>query len=268
MSSEVDHDQAKAKKAGRKRKKQKKQVIELSLWINGCKYEFGLLCTFCTKQPAICHCPECTDFYCQSCDSVAHNTKKRKHHVRSKLPHLDMQRAAGLITCAVRRYGHIKLLQKRCREVFTRHFDKQTLNYYYYNPVYGTTSWRKPYCLRNEELFPFMSPYYAACKMQNLYHLFRAREKSRALLLSQYRKVFDRTQGRFYYAFHGRSYLLPRSSWRRPRLLGRRSFPKDLQPVYTPDVAALVVQRKWRSILLRQFFRALVRASYDEVGPL
>eukprot|EP01031_Cornospumella_fuschlensis_P039725 gene39725-48366_t len=167
MSSEVEQDQAKAKKLGRKRKKERKQVIELSLWINGCKYEFGLL---------------------------SHNTKKRKHHVRSKLSHLNMERAAGLITRAVRRYGHIKLLQK-----------------------------------------------------------------------SQYRKVFDRAQGRFYYAFHGRSSHLPRSSWRKPRLLGKRSFPKDLQPVYTPDVAALIVQRKWRSILLRQFFRALVRASYDEV---
>ena len=110
-----------------------------------------------------------------------------------------------------------------------------------------------------------MSQYYASCKIQNLYYLYKAREKTRTLLLSQYRKVFDRAQGRFYYAFHGRSSLLPRSSWRKPRLLGKRSFPKDLQPVYTPDVAALIVQRKWRSILLRQFFRALVRASYDEV---
>jgi hypothetical protein len=30
-------------------------------------------------------------------------------------------------------------------------------------------------------------------------------------------------------------------------------------------VACIIIQRKWRAILMRQFLRALVRANYDEV---
>lgn len=46
---------------------------------------------------------------------------------------------------------------------------------------------------------------------------------------------------------------------------GKRSFPKDLLPIYTRDVACIIIQRKWRAILMRQFLRALVRAQHDEV---
>ena len=48
-------------------------------------------------------------------------------------------------------------------------------------------------------------------------------------------------------------------------ILGKRSFPKDILPIYTIDVAAIIIQRKWRGILIRQFLRALVRATHDEV---
>ena len=48
-------------------------------------------------------------------------------------------------------------------------------------------------------------------------------------------------------------------------ILGKRSFPKDLLPIYTRDVACIIIQRKWRAILLRQFLRALCRAQHDEV---
>jgi len=47
--------------------------------------------------------------------------------------------------------------------------------------------------------------------------------------------------------------------------LGKRSFPKDILPIYTRDVACIIIQRKWRGILMRQFLRALVRATHDEV---
>lgn len=47
--------------------------------------------------------------------------------------------------------------------------------------------------------------------------------------------------------------------------LGKRSFPKDILPIYTVDVAAIIIQRKWRTILIRSFFQALARATYDEI---
>jgi len=46
---------------------------------------------------------------------------------------------------------------------------------------------------------------------------------------------------------------------------GKRSYPKDILPIYTRDVACIIIQRKWRAIMLRQFLRALVRATHDEV---
>jgi hypothetical protein len=46
---------------------------------------------------------------------------------------------------------------------------------------------------------------------------------------------------------------------------GKRSFPKDILPIYTRDVACIIIQRKWRAILVKQFLRALVRAQHDEV---
>ncbi len=249
----------------KRKRKEKKQVIEISLWVNKTKYEFGLLCTFCAKNPAVCHCPSCTDFYCPICDITAHNTKKRKDHVRTPLSKLDLNAAAHIVTRAVRRNGHLRMLQARCRQKIKRYFDRKTLNYFYYNTVYGTVSWKKPYCLRKLELFPYMTPPYAASKCQNLYHLWKAREKTRNELVEQFKKIFDRQSGRFYYAFNGKSKLLPKSSWTKPCFLGKRSFPKDLVPVFTIDTAAIIVQRKWRSILIWQFLRALARASYDEI---
>jgi hypothetical protein len=215
----MENNEAKSK--GKRKKKDKKQAVEISLWINGVKYQYGLLCTFCAKITAVLHCPECTDFYCQNCDITAHNTKKRKHHIRSVLSKLNLNSAARIVTRAVRRYGHLRLLQRLCRKQFRRLFDKKTLNYYYLNKKYGTVSWRKPYCLRKLELAPYMRKDYAASKIQNLYYLWQARVKARTALLQQYTKIFDRTHGRFYYAYNGKSKLISRSSWRKPFLIGR-----------------------------------------------
>ncbi|KAJ1441053.1 hypothetical protein B484DRAFT_390935, partial [Ochromonadaceae sp. CCMP2298] len=212
-------EEGKSLRKGRSRRF-KKQKIELSLWINHTKYEFNLLCTFCTKQPAVCHCPECPDFYCKACDGTAHKTKKRQGHERTALSKLDLFTAASIITRAVRRYGHIRMIQAKCRAIFRRFFDRTTLNYYYYNPVYNSTSWRKPYCLRKLEFAPYMPPPYAASKCQNLYHLWRARQKSREAIKSQFQKIFDRKGGYFYYAYNGKSQLQPRQSWIKPRFLG------------------------------------------------
>ena len=220
MSSTNDSSGAVVRKKKSRSKKEKKQKIVISLWINQSPYEFGQLCTFCTKVVAICHCPECPDFYCSSCDTTAHLTKKRKDHKRTTISKLDLDMAAGLVTRAVRRFGHILLIQQRCRQLFKRYFDRKTLNYYYYNPIYGTTSWKKPFCLRKLEFAPYMEPPYAASKCQNLYYLWKTREKVRTELLLQYKKIFDRRSGNFYYAFNGPSKLLPKANWVKPKFLG------------------------------------------------
>lgn len=140
---------------------------------------------------------------------------------RSKLSKLNLNTAAKLVTFAVRYHGKLLTLQKKCRTIFQRRFDRKTLNYYYFNPVYGTSSWRKPYCLRKEELFPYFTVPYAASKIQNLYYIWRAHLKTREQLKKQYAKIFDRKNKEFYYAFNGRSKLLPRQSWKKPKLLGQ-----------------------------------------------
>lgn len=89
--------------------------------------------------------------------------------------------------------------------------------------------------------------------------MWKAREATRARLSAQYTKIFDRAWGRFYYAFHGKSKLLPKQSWHRPRLYGKRGFPPDVKPIYTKDVASLVIQRKWRSLLVYRMLWALAR---------
>jgi len=82
---------------------------------------------------------------------------------------LDIPTAKRFMKNAVVWHGHLKSLQKRARQVLRRYFDRTSLCHYYYNPVYRTTSWRKPYCLRKEELFPFMTEYYGASKIQLLH---------------------------------------------------------------------------------------------------
>lgn len=80
MSAAENRQQKRSKQIAKRKDKKKK--IEIYLWINKTQYEFGQLCTFCAKNPAICHCAECPDFYCSSCDINAHATKKRKDHIR------------------------------------------------------------------------------------------------------------------------------------------------------------------------------------------
>lgn len=227
------------------------------------------MCTFCAKVTAIYHCPECPDFYCVNCDKAAHSHKKRRHHIRTKLSLLTLDQAARRVTFATRYHGKLLTLQKMCRAVFRRYFDRVTLCHYYSNPIYKTTSWRKPYCLRHEELFPFMSKEEAAARMQTLYRLWNSRVIVIRKLKEQYVKIFDRTSGKFYYGYKGKSKLLPPASWKRPRYCWMRSYPRDILPIYTIDVAAVIIQRQWRALLIRKFLWALARASYvEEFDPL
>lgn len=248
----------------RKDKKKKEKQLEINLYVNGIAYEHGVLCGFCTKEAAVWHCPECPDFFCVSCDTINHSVKKRKHHVRKMLSKLTKDDAARLITHAVRYHGHLRLLQIECKKTFRRYFDPKTLNHYYYNPIYKTVSWHKPYCLRKLELVPFMTHGQAAARMQVVYRMWKARCVAISLLRQLYRKIFDRRRGRFYYAFLGKSKLIPAQSWKKPRYFGKRGYFKDIDPVYTADIAALRIQRKWRAVLVRRFFYALVRASFEQ----
>jgi len=154
---------------------------------------------------------------------------------------------------------HLKLLQRLARRKIRRVYCGKTFNHYYFNTVYGTTSWKKPYCLRGAELFPYLTPDEAAARMQGMYRAWIARQRAIRRIFSQYNKLFYRDHGVFYYAFIGPSNLIPRQSYRKPRLLGRRGYPKDLKPVLTEDVYAIRIQRKWRSILVWKFLRTIVR---------
>ena len=245
--------------------KGKGKKVELSLYINKTPYKYGCLCTFCNKVTAILHCPECPDFFCKDCDVTAHAVAKRKDHVRFPLSKLNLAQASRLLTRYVRLVQHLRRCQHLARIKFRRYFDKRTLNHYYFDTTYGTTSWHKPLVLRKEELFPFWELDYAASKVQNAYHIWKCRVKTVNKLVEYYRKVFDRTLGRFYYAWHGQSKLLPRSSWKAPKLCGKRGYPKDIKPIFTKDVACILVQRKWRAVCVRALLCALCRNAYDQL---
>lgn len=244
---------------------EKKEEMFFTLWIDGVPYDYGVICTFCTQRTAIRHCKACNDFYCGVCDLTNHATKKRKDHIRSDISSLTMNDAANIIARAFRLNYHLKMLQRKCREKFRRYFDKNSLSHYYLNTVYNTVSWKKPYCLRKQELFPFLERNYAAARIQGLYHGYKARLIVKELLLKYYRKIFDRSSSRFYYAFNGKSKLIPQSSWFKPIYCGKLSYPSDIPLIYTPDVAALIIQRKWRAVLIRESWRTIARLTYEQV---
>lgn len=239
--------------------------ITISLYINETPYQHGILCTFCTQKEAILHCMFCKDFYCKSCDKINHKPLKRKHHTRQKLSKLNLFQAANILIRTFRLNFYLKELQRRARKTFKRFYDRNTFQYYYYNIKYGTSSWRKPYCLRQQELFPLLDSIQAANYIQGLYRMWKAREITRQLILLNYEKIFDRHHSNFYYAYLGKSLLIPKSSWEKPRYCNRRSYMKDIPILYTLDVAALVIQRKWRAISLRELFRLLARNTYEQI---
>jgi hypothetical protein len=177
------------------KRKDKKNKVVVSLYVNGIPYEYGCKCTFCQKEKAILHCPECPDFYCENCDYTTHLTEKRKGHVRKKLSHLSLKTASRLVKLAVRYHIGVLFLQKQARKYIRRFFDVKTLCHYYYNTKSRTTSWRKPYCLRKEELFPFLTPETAAERIQGLYRMRVARNRVVALVVGYFKKIFSRAKG-------------------------------------------------------------------------
>ena len=47
-------------------------------------------------------------------------------------------------------------------------------------------------------------------------------------------------------------------------ILKRKNFPNDIPAIYTKDVSAVIIQNKWRAVLMRRFLRAVVRVVYVE----
>ena len=179
----------------------------------------------------------------------------------SNLSKLTKDDAAKLCTHAVRYHGLLKNLQLRCRKKFRRYLDnsvvpladnKKTPSCYYYNSVYGTTSWVKPYCLRHTDLRPLTTETTAASQIQGLYRMYAARTKSINNMRAAYNKLFDRTSGAYYYAYSGPSHLLPKQSWKKPLLCRRRGYNSisDITVLYTIDISAIRIQQKWRSVLV------------------
>lgn len=94
--------------------------------------------------------------------------------------------------------------------------------------------------------------------------MWKARTVTSGLLLQKYHRIFDRMKGRFYYVFSGKSTLISRSSWFAPRIFKYRGFKDNIHAVYTEDVAAIIIQQKWRTLLMRRFLKALVRINFIE----
>lgn len=109
-----------------------------------------------------------------------------------------------------------------------------------------------------------MDPEHAVIIIQGLRKMKLARDKVNTLLLQKFHKIFDRTKGRFYYVFAGKSRLIARQSWTAPALCSRPGYRDNIHAVYTDDVAAIIIQQKWRSFLMRKFLKALVRSSFIE----
>ena len=75
------------------------------------------------------------------------------------------------------------------------------------------------------------------------------------LTIKQYTKIFDRVSGKFYYGFNGKSVLLPKQTWKRPIICGKKGFNgiRDITVLYTIDISAIVIQNIWRCVLVRKF---------------
>ena len=54
-------------------------------------------------------------------------------------------------------------------------------------------------------------------------------------------QIFSRNEVRFYYFYTGKSALVPITSWKKPLFLAK----KDLKPIRTRDVCALLLQGQW-----------------------
>jgi hypothetical protein len=115
----------------------------------------------------------------------------------------DLHMAGQVVTHFVRYVACRRKLLKKCREMFDRFYSAEKRMHYYYNLVTQAVQWHKPYCLRNDELKPFMSYDDAAFKIQNMYHVRVAHKLIVEMIQAQFDKIYDRDSGHFYYFYNG-----------------------------------------------------------------
>ena len=149
-------------------------------------------------------------------------------------------------------------LRTLCRKWYQRRFDKGRLSWFYINHKEKTSSWVKPLVMGNEDLVPFPTPDECHYRISGLYHMWVAREGARFTIRREFEKIYDIVSRKFYYFYKGKSLLMPIAKWKKPYLL----HPFDLFPVFTRDVAALIIQKQWRVYATRIFLKQLCRREF------
>ena len=100
-------------------------------------------------------------------------------------------------------------------------------------------------------------------KIQAHFRRILARYRIIGLISARYEKIFDPKRGRYYYY----DTIRDQSSWSKPLLL-RNDDIKQIAPTYTPDQAAMMIQRQlWRRYALirtRILYKNTVVVTYDE----
>jgi len=284
--SQAQQDSKDAKKAGKSgelmfekssnvgKKKQVESGMGVDLHVDGELYQFNTTCTFCQMEDkiALVHCMACKDFLCEDCDAQVHMHAKRKNHIRTVISSFDMDTAGQKIISFIRFIVCQKILKAKVRETFDRFYNPSERMHYYYNLKTNKVQWHKPYCLKSEELRPFMTYDIAAFKIQNLYRVRVAHREVVERLTDQYDKIYDRESGFFYYYYNGvlnptptdpnnrnRNFLMEEVTWKKPV----NFYSKDAKLLFTEDLAALRIQFAFRNMKAKQFMRILVRTFFD-----
>lgn len=232
------------------------------LYVLGHEFSLGQRCQFCERAPAALICPDCQgDFLCEACDIEVHRHDKRLAHVRTILPHITADIAATRLVSLFRCVLARQLLLKLCRDTFVRYYAPLHRTYFYYNRRTTLTSWSAPICLKSKPLLPFPNFEHCAQRIQFLFRYKQGRQLLISLVRHYYDKIWSRQHACFYYYFHGPSRLLPRETWTKPRFL----YWRNLKPMKTVDIAALLIQAQWKSYCARKFMLDVVRSQYTAI---
>lgn len=248
----------KRQKEGLERADWQKNEFQFSakIYVNGVEIEN--LCHFCERAKAVLHCPSCADFLCEECDFEIHRHEKRAEHVRTLVPQFSAPEAALKIVGMFRFAACRAELLRRCRESMTRYYDPKTRSYYY-SDSRKITTWQQPICLRGMPLTPFPNFETCAFRIQSMFRYRRGRGALIELVCHYYEKIWSREHGQFYYVYNGRSRLVPKATWTKPRFL----YWRNLKPLKTIDIAALLIQSQWNAYKSRQFLLDLIRSRYS-----
>lgn len=267
-------DKPKKDKKSKKSKKSKKKSKN-KFHVNGTEYSIGIICQMCTEMEAVVHCPECPDFLCEKCDFEKHRHAKRADHVRTFLSQLPYKRAIHLIKWPLKHCLARQTSKRLCRERYRRFYDSSARMYYYMEQRTLETQWHKPFTLKQEELIPLPTPDFSAQKIQSMFRNREALKIARHTCAEVVDKIWSRDAGMFYYHNNSKSPLcdegievpdvglvrLDRVSWHKPLILGQ----KELRPLWTDDIAAMMIQGMWKAHLARQFMMSFVRQHFIRI---